>query len=459
MTNKETQEGDNLPLTGSKSEPDNSTPMQAIARPTLIGGVVLALFIVLFFGWGATAPLSGGAIAVGQISPEGNRRTVQHLEGGIIGELLVEDGNIVSAGETLITLQRTSAQANYQVLLGQQRLLQTQRARLMSEQSNLEVPVFPDHIIAAAAENEEVASLLQTQIDLFNQRAELHDNRQSVMRSRIGQLDAEIAGLRAQITAQDRRRDLIGNEIQDTASLVDRGLAPRPRLYALQRESASIEEQRAANTAAIARAEQAIGETQIQLLAIDSERLDQVAQELNQVQADLATVNERLTESEDVLQRTNIIAPIPGTVVNLRFRTTGGVIRPGDPVLDIVPLEEALIIDARMSPLDVDAVVPGQSVQVNLTALPQRNLPQIFGEVIDISADSLFDEITGESYFRVRVRVDQDQIEELNNRLPDEIILLPGMPVEVLIVTGQRTMIEYLLEPLTESLRRAMREG
>lgn len=438
---------------------DLTSPIKAISKPAWIGLGFVLVFIAFFFLWGGTAPLSGGAVATGRISPEGNRRTIQHLEGGIISQIHVRDGDLVEMGETLVTLQETAARANYQVFLGQQRLLEAQRARLFSEQAGLDEPVFPDDILLAAENNSEIADILETQRQLFDQRAELHDNRQSVMRSRISQLEEEITGLRDQVVAQNRRTELIDQEIEDVTSLVDQGLAPRPRLYALQREQASIEEQRAGNQAAIARAQQSIGETEIQLLAIDSERLDQIAQEINAIQSDLSTVNERLIESQDVLERTDILAPITGTVVNLRYRTTGGVIRPGDPVLDIVPLEEALIIDARLSPLDVDSVSPGQPVQVNLTALPQRNLPVIYGEVIDVSADALFDDNTGETYFRLRARVDQERIDALIQQFPDDIILLPGMPVDVLVVTGERTMIEYLLSPLTESLRRAMREG
>ncbi|MHA6287687.1 HlyD family type I secretion periplasmic adaptor subunit [Maricaulis sp. CAU 1757] len=430
-----------------------------IARPALIGSAVLAVFILVFFGWGSMAPLSAGALAAGQISPEGNRRTIQHLEGGIIQELRVRDGDTVARGDILVTLEETRARASFQVLLGQQHLLAAQRARLRSEQLQHDTPRFPENLVALAETDEEVREILTVQRDLFDQRTELHRNRRDVLGQRIGQLEAEIDGLEAQIRSQTRRQQLIRSEIADTRSLVERGLSPRPRLLALQREEASIEEQLAGNRAAIARSRQAIGETEVQMLSMDSQRLDEISTELNDVQARLAEVSEEILASEDVLRRTEITAPIDGTVVNLRYTTTGGVIRPGDPVLDIVPMDEALIIDARMSPLDVDLVSRGQAAYVHLSALPQDNLPRIAGEVIDVSADALVDEISGESYFRIRVRVDMEELDRLAVRIDEDLTLLPGMPAEVLVVTGERTLLQYLIQPLRDSLRNALRES
>jgi len=433
--------------------------LASIARPAGIAAGAIALFLAVFVGWGATAPISGGSIAPGRISPEGSRRTVQHLEGGIIESFEVSDGDSVEAGDTLLVLRETQARASFQVLLNQQRLFQAQRARLRSEQAGDDSVDFPEPLLRAAGEDREIADVLETQRELFTRRTELHANRQRVFRQRIAQLDAEIAGLREQITSQNERLRLIEEEIEDTRTLFERGLAPRPRLLALQREEASIKEQRAANRAAIARAEQSIGEAEVSLLAADAQRLDEVSTELNQVQAQLAEVNERLLASRDVLDRTVIRAPIGGTVVNLRMKTEGGVIRPGDPILDIVPEDEALIITARLSPVDVDLVTVGQKAAVHLSALPQQSLPRIEGEVIGLSADTLTDEQSGESYFNVRVRVDIAELDRLSAQLGQELALTPGMPAEVLIVTGERTLLAYLLEPLQNSMRNALREG
>ena len=433
--------------------------MAAIARPALIGAVVIGLFLALLVGWGSSAPIAGGAIAPGRISPEGSRRTVQHLEGGIIDAILVNDGDQVEVGERLILLRETQARAGFEVLRGQMTRLEAERARLRAEQAGLEEPVFSEDLLRESRTEPEVSELLQTQRDLFRQRFELHLNRVEVLRQRTGQLDAEIAGLREQIVNQNQRLGLIGEEIADTQSLFDRGLAPRPRLLALQREQAAIREQRAANSAAIARAEQSIGETETQMLALEAQRLDEISSAMTEVQAGLAEVGERLVASEDVLNRTSIVAPIAGTVVNKRYSTEGGVIGPGQPILDIVPLDEALIISARLSPTDIDVVEPGMRAAVNLSALPQKNLPRIEGEVIRVSADALVDETTGQSYFDVRVRVPHDELQRLSERLGEDLSLTPGMPADVLIVTGERTVLEYLISPLRDSLRNALREG
>ncbi|MEO1040267.1 MAG: HlyD family type I secretion periplasmic adaptor subunit [Pseudomonadota bacterium] len=440
--------------------PGDESVMSAISRQAVMGAVILAVFLAIFFGWGATAPISGGATAPGRISPEGSRRIIQHLEGGIINEIAVRDGDRVAAGDTLIVLQGTQAQAGFDLLANQRLRNRARLARLRSEQAGYADPVFPDDLLRAAETDPDAAELLDSQREQFRQRRDLHENRKAVYVQRAGQLRAEIAGLEEQILNQNERLRLIESEIDAIRTLVEDGLAPRPRLLALQREQASIREQRAANRAAIARAGQSIGESEVQSLALDAQRLDEISNDLEEAQAELGDIAERLRASEDVLNRTEIIAPIAGAVVNLRFRTIGGVISPGEPILDLVPEDEALIIDARLSPVDVDLVTLGQAAAVHLSALPQSNLPRIEGEVVSISADALTDEATGEPYYNVRVRVDPDVLEEISARLGEEPLrLTPGMPADVLIVTGERTVVDYLTEPLRDSLRNALREG
>lgn len=434
--------------------PDPKRLMASLASLTWTGAIVLAIFIAVFFVWGATAPLDEGAIASGRISPEGSSRMVQHLEGGIIESLVVDDGDSVEVGEPLVVLRSIQARASFRVQLGRQQLLRAQMARLRGEQNGLAAPVFPDDLEELRTRSPEVADTLATQEDLFRRRADLHNSRKSILRQRRAQLEEEISGLKAQIDAQDERAGLIAEEIADFSLLVERELAPRPHLLALQREQAAIREQRARATSAIARARQQIGETDVQLIAMDAQRLDEIAEELNQVQAELSEVNERLRASEDVLERTIVAAPISGTVVNMRYKTEGGVIQPGAPILEIVPSDEALIIDAQLSPLDIDSVHPGLEALVHLSALSQRELPRITGEVIDVSADAFTDENSGTSYFRIRVEVDTAQLEALGT----DAELTPGMPAEVIIVTGERTLVDYLVSPIRDSMRRALRE-
>lgn len=444
---------------GPAETPATETSIFAAIRGPLIAGVVV---IVGFFGafavWGATAPLAGGSIAPGQISPEGSRRVVQHLEGGIVEELHVGDGDSVSAGSPLVTLGDTQAKATYQVWLAQRYHLEAQLARLRAEQSGAEDIDFPEWLRAAAADDREVAVIVSSQQDLFETRRRLNENREEILSRRLGQLEAELQGLRNQIGSQERRLDLTRQEIADTAGLVEQGLAVKPRLLALQREEARVDEGLMANHAAIARAVQAVGETETQLIAMDSDRLDRILSELNEVQNRLSEVNERLLASRDVIERMIVRAPVSGRVVNLRFRSTGGVVKAGEPILEIVPDEERLIIVAKLSPLDIDEVSPGQKASVHLSALPSRNLPRIEAEVLDISPDTLVDEQTQRSYYEVRLIVEPQDLIDLGQRFDLDLTLTPGMPAEVLIITGERTMIDYLLTPLRDSFRRAMRE-
>jgi HlyD family secretion protein len=432
--------------------------MQSLSKllrwPILFGTIVVSLFVAVFLVWGVLAPLDVGAIASGRISPEGSSRTVQHLEGGIIEELVVRDGDVVEAGDPLVVLRSIQARASFEVLRGRQSLLRAQMARLRAEQNGLAEVAFPEDLEASRATDRPIDHILTTQSDLFEQRNALHNSRLSILRERVGQLRAEITGLYKQIDAQDRRALIIEEEIFATEELLELELAPRPRLLALQREQASIEEQRARAAAAIARAQRQIGETEVQMISINAQRLDEVVQELNAVQAESLEVGERLLASEDVLERTVVEAPISGTVVALKYKTEGGVIQPGSPILDIVPDNEALIIDARLSPLDIDSVYPGLEALVYLSALSQRDMPRITGEVLDVSADAFTDETTGASYFRVRVEVDPEQLENLGT----ENQLTPGMPAEVVIVTGERTLMDYLISPIRDSMRRALRE-
>lgn len=435
----------------------------AAIKPTgLLAGAAIAIFLAVFAGWGMIAPLEGGAMAAGRISPEGNRQTVQHFEGGIIEEILVSNGDVVAAGQGLFILRSVQARTSYEILLNRAYQLEAQLDRLLSKQSSSSELVFGEALLDEAQRNPEVAQVLANQREIFARRTELDTNRVAVLERRTAQLRAEIDGLEEQIVSQDRRLELIAEEIQSTQHLLDRGLAPRPRLLALQREQAAISEAKAGNRAAIARALQAIGESEVQSLALEAERLSDLSAELDEVYARLSEVRDRLTASEDVLSRTRIVSPVAGTVVNMQMNTAGAVVAPGGALLDIVPAEERLVIEARLSPIHVDSVVVGQAATIHLSALPQNQLPRMYGHVISISADALQDEATGEAYFAIKVEVTDESLAALEAAAVssgEQLFLVPGMPAEVLVVTGERTMIDYLVEPLVDTLRGAMREG
>jgi HlyD family secretion protein len=433
---------------------DPSSLMYELRRPVRAGVLVIGLFFGGIGWWAASAPLAGAAIAPGVVSPDGSRRVVQHLEGGIIREILVRDGTRVRAGDPLIVLEDIQARAGFDALQARFHTLAATQARLLAEQSAAAGVRFPASLIEATTQDPTALEAMVAQRALFDTRAKALEDRKDILRRRMEQLREEIAGLEAQIGADSRQILLIDEEIQGVEQLYRKGLERKSRLLALQRARTDIEGTRAERQARIAQARQAIGETELQIIAQDTAQLEATNEEASRIQVELAEVEQRLAASRDVLERTLISAPLDGTVVGLRFRTAGGVVRPGEPVLEIVPQNEELLIDARVSPMDIDVVRAGLPARVVLPAFQQRNLPQIEGRVRQVSADAIADPQTGQRFFEVRVQIDRGQLAALGPALE----LTPGMPAEVYITTGERTALDYLLGPFFDSLRRAWRE-
>ena len=432
-----------------------AVPLKKVTHSSvLFGGVVVALFFFGLGGWAVTAPLDSAAIATGIISPDGSRRTVQHLEGGIIRNILVTDGDKVIEGQPLVVLEDTRARADFDDLLNQLRTLTAIRSRLAAEQQDLPEIEFPDWLLNETYDPE-VRTVLDAQIDLLTTRREAHENRIAILGQRLAQQEAEIAGLDAQVDSLSEQGRLIEQEVAGVQELLAKGLERQPRLLALQRAAAQIQGVRAETVSQIARIDQAIGETRLEMINLNTERLDRINEELVGVQAEISSIQERVRASEDVLTRTEIVAPVSGTVVESQFTTLGGIIAPGQPILDIVPINEELLIDARVSPLDVDVVRPGLEASIVLSAFKQRNMPRLNGTVRSVSADAIIDEASGTSYFRTRIEVDKEQLAEV---APD-IELQPGMPADVMITTGQQTAFQYLIGPLVDTVRFGMREG
>jgi HlyD family secretion protein len=436
--------------------PQGGAPLINELRGPIRAGI---LVIGLFFGglgwWAATAPIAGAAIAPGVVSPDGSRRTVQHLEGGIIRRILVRDGSVVHAGEPLIELEDVQARAGFELLETRLQTLTAAQARLLAEQVNAAGIHFPGWLVEAASDHPTALEAMVTQRALFATRAKARADRKAILEQQIAQLQEEIAGLEAQIRADGRQIDLFAEEIDGVEQLYRKGLARKARLLTLKRDRAEVEGNRAERQAAIARAQHSIGEARLQVIAQDTDLLDKVNEELSQTQSDLAEAEQRLAASRDVLERTLIKAPIDGTVVELRFRTPGGVIRPGEPILEIVPDDEELLVDARVSRMDIDVVRKGLPARIMLPAFKQRNMPRIEGRVRQVSADAITDPQTGQSFYRARVEVDPARLAALQ----PAVVLTPGMPAEVYIMTGERTVLDYLLRPLYDSLRRAFREN
>lgn len=419
----------------------------------LFGLVVLAVFFGGFGTWAALAPLESAAVATGRVVVEGNRRTVQHLEGGIIGEILVREGSIVEAGDALIVLDETQSRSMYGIVHGRRLQAAAREARLLAERDGLETIAFPAWLVELARSDSEIEGILAAQRRILASNRDRFESQAAILEKRSDQFREEIVGLQAEIRAADQEMVHIREELEDVRFLVERGLGRKARLLALQRQEAEITGRRARNVAAIARARQSISESELRISDLESTRLNEVVQELREVQAELGDLRERGMAAEDVLTRTVIRAPVSGEVVNLRVFTPGGVIAPGEAVLDIVPLDETRIIQAQVDPNDIDSVYRGLDAKIRLSSLSARITPTLDGVVETVSADRLVDERTGRAFYETRIRLKPGELAKLGG-----VSLYPGMPAEVMIITGTRTALDYLIRPISGTISRGMRE-
>jgi HlyD family secretion protein len=432
-------------------------PPAAPARPAVRGparwgvGLIL-LFVLAFGGWGYLVPLDGGAVAPGVVNPDSGKKTIQHLEGGIIAELPVREGEIVRAGQPLVVLESTQARAQHETLVQQKLSLLARKARLEAEKAGRAGIDLPEELLSAEPH---VRIIVEAQQEVFDTRRQTHAARREILVQRIEQLLHQIKGFEAQVESASSQIEFVAEELSAKEYLVKRGLSPKPEALRLKRTDAEISGKRGEYIAEIARARQQIGEARMQMLSADAERADQIAGDAEKARAELSEVNEKLQASADVVRRTVVPAPVDGTVVDIRFKTVGGVVQRGDPIMSIVPAGDELIIEARLTPVDVKAVHAGLQAQVNLTAYSSRLVPKIPGTVRTVSADRLTDEAKGQPYYLARVAVDRPTLQ----RLAPGIDLIPGMPVDVLVVTERRTMLDYLTRPFHDALWRSFRES
>ena len=428
------------------------TLLELTRRPRLLGFVCIFLLIIFAGGWSTFAPLASASVAAGVVSPESNRKTVEHLEGGIVQTIHVREGDTVEAGDVLLTLDDVQARAQYTQLWKRYLHLLATEARLLAERSSAETIAYPDELSAAA--DSEAALAIGAQTQLFESRRAAMEGRERVLGQRINQLEEQNVGLYGILAAQDRQIELLQEEISSVETLLANGLERTPRLLALRRAQAELEAEQAGNRATIAENGQKIGETELQLLTMHEEVVQEADDQLAEIQRILGEIRSQIPSRKDVLKRTVIRAPLSGTVMNVRVTTETGVLPPGSAVLDIVPREEALVINAKVKPGDIDRVHVGMEARVILTAYKQRNLPLIHGTLRTISADRLVEDRTGEPYFLAKVDVRREDLLELS-----EVRLMAGMPAEVMLLDDKQTFLAYLISPFTQSLNRSFREN
>ena len=428
------------------------SPLRMARGIAIAGLATVALFIGVFGIWSIFAPLESAAMGPGVVESESNRKTIQHLEGGIIGQILVKDGDAVHAGQTLIRLDDTKPRTTLAALQGQFWDARAREARLIAERDGHDAIAWPPELEAKA--NPAVKLILAGQQRIFDTRRELFDSKRKVIEQRIAQVKEEIDGYRAQEAAAKQRIALITEEIKGVKELADKGLERKPRLLQLQRDLADIEGQRGELAAQIAKAQQTIAESEVQIINQQNDTQNDVANQLRETQAKIHELTEQMQAAADVLSRIEVKAPQDGVVTDLKVHTPGGVIQAGEPLMDLVPAEDKLIVTVQVRPEDINVVREGLTAHVRLIPYKQRRTPQIDGKVIYVSADRLTDKRTNQPYYAAKVRLDAQELAELKG----EVELYPGMPAEVMIQTGETTVALYALEPIFESFHRAFRE-
>ncbi|MGD9508860.1 MAG: HlyD family type I secretion periplasmic adaptor subunit [Geminicoccaceae bacterium] len=433
---------------------------EAVERAASFRGPLVAAVVILlvFFGgfgaWALLVPLSGAAVAPAYVAPEGFRKTVQHLEGGIVSEIRVREGSAVEEGEVVVVLDDTRAKADYNAARSQLVSMLARSARLAAEESGAATPAFAQDLLALGAADPEVGALIDAERqNLIARRQALAD--QVAMRDgKVAQAQADLAAYQGSLTSIDRQIELIDEEIATVEDLLRKGLDRKPRLLALQRARADLDGQRNAAVNNASGTRELIGATRAERAALISSQAEEVAAGLAEALAAANRLRAEVKAASDRLERTKVRAPVAGEVVDLKLRTIGGVITPGEPLMDLVPRDQPLVIEARVSPKDIDVVHPGLKADVHLTAFHMRHLARVQGEVKQVSADRLTDPKTGEPYYTAQIYVD---LTEVQKKTP-EVKLSPGMPAEAMIITGERTTFEYLIEPIRNSFRRALRE-
>lgn len=435
-------------------DPTNLASPEQRARPAILVGVALMVFLFGVVGlWAGLVPLASGAIAQGKVMLDSNRKEIQHLEGGIIKEILVKEGDHVRAGQVLLRLDNTTAQARVGLIRGQYYTAKAAEARLLAERDRLDVIAFPQELIEAEAADAQVTEIIETQSRLFANRRDALKGQNDVMTQKIAQSEQEIRGYREQAGAANAQIALLGEEIGVVKGLLAQGNALRPRLLALQRSQADMIGQRGQAQAMISRANQTINEAKISILNQRNDYVNRANTELKEVQSQLSDLSEQGLAAGDVAGRVEVKAPLDGIVTGLAVHTVGGVVQPGQTLMNLVPHDDKLIVEAHINPTDIDVVQAGLKAQVRLTAFHIRTLRPVEGTVVTVSADRFDNERTGEAYYTARVEIPQSELADVG-----DLKLTPGMPAEVLIVTGRRTMLSYLVRPIRESFGHAFHE-
>ena len=425
---------------------------RSLHRTQIVGLALVAALFLAVFGWGARAEIAGAIIARAIVAVKSNAKEVQHLEGGIVKRLYVENGDRVSVGSLLIELDDTEARASYQIVASQLYEMLAEQARLEAERDQRPQLIVPA-ALADKTGDPEIARILNSQSRLLASRIEGITSKKQQLQEQISQLQNQIDGIQGQYNATLKKAEILVNELTDLQALRKMNLVPKSRVLALEREAASLNGETAQLKSEIAKLKGMIIEINLKILQVDEDWRAVTLNSLTDVRTRVASLQEQVLASRARLDRIAIRAPQSGVIHELAVHTEGGVLAPGRPAMLIIPEDEELVIRANVRPEDIDQVSVGQTARVHIAAFSQRTTPEIFGSVVVIGADLSVDEETRLPYYLVDVAIPQRELQKLDGRL-----LKPGMPAEAFIQTERRTALSYFLKPLSEQVAHAFRD-
>jgi len=421
------------------------------ARPALIGAGVVAAFAAAMTMWGTLAPISGAAIASGNLQVEGKRQSVQHPYGGVVRQLLVREGAHVDKGQLLLTLDDSDPRSKLEVLIADRDAAMATQARLIAERDGHDAPDFGDEL-HSHFDKETVRQAMANEIAMMAARRHQFDAETAVLRGKIAELKAQIGGTEAQLAGSEKQRELLADEMSGAQHLFQQGFTPKTRILALQREDAKLLADVGAQQASIAGMQQQISENDLEIAKAERARMSEITDQLRTTESKLTDLAPKIDAATDVLARTRITAPATGSVVGLDVFTEGGVIQPAAKLMDIVPSDNPLIVDARLKLSDINEVTVGRRADVRLTGVNYMERPHLSGTVRTVSADRMTDDKSGQNYYSIEVALDANDVKK------SRVDLQPGMPAEVVVPTRPRTLFEYLIGPLRDEINGAFRE-
>lgn len=442
-----------FPVSGYKGDNPAIAAVYLPYRKSLYMIVAVSLVIIVF---GLFVPVESAAIAKANVVVLSSRKTVQHLEGGIVDRILVKEGDVVKIGQPLVEISDVAPKANRSIFYKDLHATQITEARLTALRDNKETLEFGEELTKAIEADEAIKQMADEQTALSKTQRENYLGKLEALSLRIKAANEEISGLQAQVKSAGGQLVFIEDEISTMKSLISDGLSTKPRLLELSRNREKLRGDKGQYTAAIAKIRQNISELEVEILNLKNDFATRNSDELRDTQSKISGLSEKLRAATDVVERTTVTSPSEGVVTGLEFHTEGGVVAPGAPIMDIVPQSDELVVDARINPNDIDVVVTGLEAHIVFSAYKTRSMPRFTGKVSRVSADSFTEQqgLQQASYYLAQIKVDREQLASLAN----QIKLYPGMPVDVYIHTGSRSFLGYMFAPITDSLHRAFRE-